>query len=266
MSETDSIKCQNLFLGTAKPSANVWKPGGLAESSLIRTEATTGILKVGFWRTHATAYRCRPDGSCLAAGNAPLHDAVLVIEGSGTVTIPSTDRKIQIEPGLIVSHPQGIETHWDIDAPYLKKFFVEWDRSDEGKDIGDVHVGNVSDNPGTWKRCEWSEPSKGVQRHGESYLIRQEDAPDVALVGVWRSESGAASVGASGPKSVFYSAQRGDTTAFLIEGRVRVENHATREIHELRSGDVISMSKGLPVTWTDLTPFTKTFFVLTTKK
>ncbi|CAN7491225.1 hypothetical protein LJR225_003443 [Phenylobacterium sp. LjRoot225] len=265
MPTTDTKTGRKIYVGSASPGANTWKPGGLAESSRIRSEGTTGPLKIGFWRTHALAYRCQPNGSCLAAGNAPSHDAVLVLEGSGTITIPSTGRQIQIEPGLIVSHPQGIKVQWDIDAPYLKKLFIEWDRSDAPKNIGDVHIAHVTDNPDSWKRSEWTEPSKGIQKYGEAYLIRQDGAPDTALVGVWRGGCGIAGASSRNPEPVLYSGGRGDTSIFLLEGRAKVENHETGDTHEFKSGDVIGLSEGLPISWTNQTPFVKTFFVVTKK-
>ena len=265
MSAVDTKTGRKIYFGSESPGANTWKQSGLAESCRIRSEGTTGPLNIGFWRTHALAYRCQANGSCLAAGNAPTHDAVLVLEGSGTITIPSTGRQIPIEPGLIVSHPQGIATRWDIDAPYLKKLFIEWDRSDAPKNIGDVHIGHVSDNPNSWKSSEWTEPSRGVQKHGEAYLIRQDGAPDVALVGIWRGGLGIAGACSRKAEPAFYSGRQGDTSIFLLEGRAKVENHETGETHEFKSGDVIGLSEGLPISWTNQTPFVKTLFVVTKK-
>ena len=255
---------RKIDVASAAPGANTWKAGLLGESVHIRSEGTTGPLKIGFWRTHANATRCRPDGSCLAAGNAPSHDAVLVLEGAGTITIPSTGRKIPIEPGLIVSHPQGIETKWDIGSPYLKKLFVEWDRSTPAGAIGDVHIGHVADDPDRWQPAKWTEPGKGAQEYGEAYLIRQDGAPDVALVGIWRGGVGIGR-GRSLAQPIPYSGGKGDTSLFLLEGRARVRSHETGENHEVKSGDVIGLSEGLPITWENLTPFVKAFFVVTRK-
>lgn len=252
-----------IYTGSIDPASNDWKPAPLAEMSLIRTEGTTGPLQVGFWRTSATAHRCHPDGSCLAAGNAPMHDAVLVLEGSGTITIPSTGRQVRIEPGLIVSHPQGIETHWDVGGPYLKKLFVEWLATEGAEEGRDIFVGHVADDPEEWNACKWTEASFGTQHLGEAYLIRQEGDPDMAMVGIWRGGVGISESGSGGLDGAVYSGADGDTSLLLLEGRVRVRNEETEEQHEFKAGDVIGFSQGLVIRWTNVTPFVKCFFVVT---
>ena len=254
---------QKIFVGSVNPGANTWKAGLMGESAVLRKQETGGSLKVGLWRTSASGTRCNPDGSCLAAGNAPVHDAVLVLEGSGTITIRSTGTTVQLEPGLIVSHPQGIDSHWDIDGPYLKKLFIEWDRTDGSKNIGNIHVARVADNPDTWRSSKWDEPSHGSQQFGESYLIRKEPAPDFALVGMWRSGVGVGAPDSGKGRPVRYSGVMGDTTVFLLEGRARVHNHETGEDHEFKSGDVIGLAQGQRISWENATPFVKAFFVVT---
>lgn len=259
MSEAHVSTGRKILIGSINPGANVWTKGMIGESTILKKQTSGGSLKVGMWRTSASGVRCQADGSCLAAGNAPVHDAVLVIEGSGTISIASTGTNVAIEPGLIVSHPQGIDTRWDIAGPYMKKLFVEWDRTDGAKTVGEIHVGHVSDDPETWRPCKWEEAGQGIQEFGEAYIIRRDPGPDFALVGIWR---GGAGVGRTAD-GVTYSGTMGETTLLVLEGRAKIHNHETGEDHEIKSGDVVALAEGQRIAWTNDTPFVKAFFVVT---
>lgn len=248
-----------IVVGAASPAMHSWRSHGVGDACLVRGEEGNGTVLTGFWRTSPVSDGCNPDGSCLAAGVAQLNDAVLVIEGSGTVTIAATGTKVQVEPGTIISHPQGIETRWEIDGPYLKKFFVEWDGSPESTTIQDIAVGHAAAEPDDWRACEWSEPGKGPQTYGEVHVIREDVAPHKAVVGIWRASS-------ADRTPVFYSGQQGDTNLLALEGQGRIVDEESGEQYEVKRGDVISLAAGNPVSWTALSPFAKLFFVVSQAK
>lgn len=255
---------RKIYIGSTSSSSDVWRAGDLAEEYVVRNEGTSGALKAGFWRTSATAPGCRADGSCLAAGETPYHDAVVVLEGSGTVTVPSTGTKVRIEPGLIVSHPRGIETQWDIDGPYLKKFFVEWNRSRSTQEPGDIHIGHVADNPELWQTCNSPAAPENGAEYGETYLIREEITPsDTFIAGIWRAGTGVRGARSNDLTSLTYDGANGDLTLLLLEGRGQLRDDDSGDIFELKSGDVVGLSAGIQTSWTSLTPFVKAFFVVT---
>lgn len=239
-----------------------------ANGRYLRNSGTSGELSAGFWRTHANAMYgdvrlCKPDGSCpVGTGyRTPSNESSVIVEGAGLITVKETGTKRRIETGLIVSHPKNIENTWDIEAPYLKKFFVSWN-STNGPEGGDLVFGDASDNPAAWQHSRWLEPVGGEQRYGEAYFVRRDTSPHTMLTGIWRAGVGIA--GGQAPTSpVVCSAVHGDISLFILEGRFRIRNEETKDEYEVKAGEGVGLCEGLRTTWTPLTPFVKTYFVVT---
>ena len=95
------------------------------EVAPVAFDHTSGSLQLGFWRTAKGIPGCNEDGSCHVDYSAPLGDETMVIlEGTATVTVTATGKRYRLEAGTIISHPKGVALSWDIDSPFLKKFWI----------------------------------------------------------------------------------------------------------------------------------------------
>jgi uncharacterized cupin superfamily protein len=196
--------------------------------------------------------------------SAPLGDeTAALLEGSATITVTKTGKQYRIEPGSIMSHPKGLDITWEIDGPYLRKFWVIWDSPHIASPRDDLYIGNISDDATQWEPYGWTEPVEGEQECGELYVVRPEGATGTLMAGVWRSAIGMPGCAPDGGATVPYTAPLGDETMLLLEGQVHVRNEETGEEYDFRAGDVIGMSTGLRQTWTSRGPFVKKFWVIT---
>jgi uncharacterized cupin superfamily protein len=271
---TASTTALRVHGGPSNPSAHDWAPFSWdepvhgpqtkGEVCIVRTEGATGSLQAGFWRTSPTSPGCDADGSCRVVYSAPLGDeTVVLLEGSATITVTKTGKQYRIEPGSIMSHPKGLDITWEIDGPYLRKFWVIWDSPHVAAPRDDLYIGNVSDDPPEWEAYRWTEPVEGEQTCGELYMVRPEGATGTLMAGVWRSGIGMPGCAPDGSATVPYTARLGDETMLLLEGQVHVRNEETGEEYDFRAGDVIGLSSGLRQTWTSKGPFVKKFWVIT---
>jgi uncharacterized cupin superfamily protein len=271
---TAGTTARKVYGGPSNPAAHDWSPFSWdepihgpqtkGEVCTIRTEGASGSLQAGFWRTGATSPGCEADGSCHVVYSAPLGDeTVVLLEGSATITVTKTGKKHHIEPGSIMSHPKGLDITWEIEGPYLRKFWVIWDSPRVATPCDDLYIGNVSDNPARCETYRWTEPIEGEQECGELYFVRPEGATGTLMAGVWRSGRGIPGCVEDGSATVPYTAVLGDETILLLEGEVHVRNDETGEEYDFRAGDIIGLSSGLHQTWTSKGPFVKKFFVIT---
>jgi uncharacterized cupin superfamily protein len=271
---TGGATARKVHGGPSNPAAHDWSPFSWdepihgpqtkGEVCIIRTEGASGSLQAGFWRTGPTSPGCEPDGSCHVIYSAPLGDeTVVLLEGSATITVTKTGKKYHIEPGSIMSHPKGLDLTWEIEGPYLRKFWVIWDSPWAATPHDDLYVGNISDNPTRWETYRWTEPIEGEQECGELYVVRPEGATGTLMAGVWRSGVGSPGCAEDGSATVPYTGVLGDETILLLEGEVHVRNDETGEEYDFRAGDVIGLSAGLHQTWTSKGPFVKKFWIIT---
>ncbi|MCB5190724.1 cupin domain-containing protein [Methylobacillus arboreus] len=236
------------------------------EVAVIRTQGTSGTLMAGLWRTGPNIAGCEPDGTCHVDYSAPLGDETMVIlEGSATVTIKATGKQYRLEAGTIISHPKDVEVCWDIDSPFLKKFWVIWDSPKQATKSDDVFVGNINDNPDVWSAYEWVEPNHGPQVCGELFMLRSTGSTGTLMCGMWRTGVGIAGCEADGSSTVPYTAPLGDETMLLLEGQAHVVNEETGEEYDFKAGDVIALPSGLNITWTSKGPFVKKFWIITSE-
>jgi uncharacterized cupin superfamily protein len=237
------------------------------EVAVIRSKGTSGSLQAGLWRTGIGISGCEADGSCHVDYSAPLGDETIVIlEGSVTVTIAATGKKYRLEAGSMISHPKGVVLSWDIDPPFLKKFWVIWDSPNPATRETDVFVGNISDNPDAWEAYKWVEPDHGPQTCGELFALRSTGSTGSLKCGLWRTGVGIAGCEPDGSSTIPYTAPLGDETMLLLEGQVHMVNEETGEEYHLKAGDIIALPSGLKVTWTSKAPFVKKFWIITNEK
>jgi uncharacterized cupin superfamily protein len=237
------------------------------EVAVIRNQGTSGSLLAGLWRTGKGIAGCEANGSCHVDYSAPLGDeTILILEGNVVVTIAATGKKYRLESGTIISHPKNVTLSWDIDAPFLKKFWVMWDSPNPSKPETDVYYGNISDNPDAWEPFKWVEPGHGTQTCGERYYLRSTGSTGTLKCGLWRTGVGIAGCKPDGSSTVRYSAPAGDETMMVLEGRVHMTNEATGDVYDFKSGDIVALPSGLKVTWTAKPPFAKVYFVTTNAK
>jgi uncharacterized cupin superfamily protein len=245
----------------------VYGPQVKGEVAVIRNKGTSGTLLAGLWRTGKGIAGCEADGSCPVDYSAPLGDETIVIlEGNVTVTIAATGKKYRLEAGTMLSQVKGVSYHWDIESPFLKKFWVLWDCPNPTKREADFYYGNISDNPDTWEPFKWVEPGHGTQTCGERLALRSTGSTGTLKAGLWRTGVGIVGCKPDGSSTVQYSAPAGDETMILLEGRVHMVNEATGDEYDFKAGDIIALPSGLKVTWTAKAPFAKAFFVTTNEK
>jgi len=234
------------------------------EVAVIRNQGTMGTLMAGLWRTGREIPGCESDGSCHVDYSAPLGDETMVIlEGSATVTIAATGEQHRLEAGTIISHPKNVVLSWDIDPPFLKKFWIIWDCPNEGTAESGVYVGNINDNPADWMPYEWDEPGHGTQVCGELFALRSTGSTGALKCGLWRTGVDIAGCDVDGSSSVPYSAPLGDETMLLLEGQALLVNEQTGEEYAFKAGDIIALPSGLKTRWTSKGPFVKKFWIIT---
>ena len=239
-------------------------PQAKGEVVVICPEGTSGSLAAGLWRTGYEIAGCEVDGSCSIDYSAPLGDETMVIlEGSAQITETATGKKHQIGAGTILSHPKNVDLHWEIDRPFLKKFWVMWDSPQRATPDHRLHVSNISADPPNWKPYKWNEPVYGPQVCGELFVIRDKGSTGTYMCGLWRTGVGIAGCAPDGSATVRYSAPLGDETILLLEGRAHVVNEDSGQEFNLQAGDVICLPSGLPMRWTSKSRFVKKFFVIT---
>ncbi|KAL1865233.1 hypothetical protein Plec18167_009501 [Paecilomyces lecythidis] len=266
-----------VYGGTPNPPPEKWTPFEWEEPRLgkqvhgeiavVRTAGTTGSLSSGFWRTGPTSSGAASDGSHELIYSSPLGDeTACVIDGTATLTVPSTGKQYTIGPGSIVSSPKGLEVHWAIQRPYFKKYWVIWNGKDAtANPPTDLLISNVNDNPSKWEEYHFTEPKEGPQVAGELYFIRTGGSTGTMLSGVWRSGKGIAgtNVDEEGTLVTPYTGVLGDETILLLEGEVEVVETESGKKHFFRAGDAIGLSSGMHITWTSKGPFTKKLWVIT---
>ncbi|TQC49944.1 DUF861 domain-containing protein [Rhodococcus sp. WS4] len=234
------------------------------EVIVIRTGGTSGTLQAGLWRTGKGIAGCEPDGTCHVVYSAPLGDETMVIlEGTAEVTVTATGEVVHLEAGSIISHPKGVDLHWHVTSPFLKKFWVLWDSPQEATKDGKVYLGNISDNPESWEPYEWVEPGHGSQVCGELFALRSTGSTGTLMCGLWRTGVGIAGCEPDGSSTIPYTAPLGDETMLLLEGQAHLVNEETGEEYDFKAGDIIALPSGLNVTWTSKAPFVKKFWIIT---
>ena len=263
--------------GTQDLAKNAWVPFEwdepkigrqiCGEIAVIRQHGTSGNLTAGFWRCRPNGPGVTSDGSICATYSAPLGDEMaVVLEGTGTLTVKGTREKHRVGPGSIICSPKNVETLWELDAPYFKKYWCIFDGSYPTKNPPkDLLIANVSDNPPAWQDYHFTEPKEGPLVAGELYFLRQSGATSTTMCGIWRSGKGIAgtTVDAAGTLVTPYTGTLGDETILLLEGEVDVVETLSGKKHSFRAGDVIGLSSGMHITWTSKGPFTKKFWVIT---
>lgn len=234
------------------------------EVAVIREEGTSGSLAAGLWRTGHQIAGCEPDGSCWVKYSAPLGDETMVLlEGAVRITETASGRQHHVAAGSILSHPKHVDLLWEISRPFLKKFWVIWDCPTPGTREDHLYVASIHDNPPQWTPCAWEVPGREPQVCGESHVIRRTGSTGHLRCELWRTGVGIAGCAADGTATVRHATPHGDETMLLIEGRARLVNDETGEVHDLVGGDVIALPAGLPVTWTSQGPYLKLFRVTT---
>lgn len=234
------------------------------EVAVIRPEGTSGSLASGLWRTGHHIAGCEADGSCDIHYSAPLGDETMVIlEGSALITETATGKTHRIGAGTILSHPKHVDLHWQIDGPFLKKFWVIWDSPQAATREDHLYVANISDEPAVWTPFQWNEPGRGMQTCGEIHTIRATGSTGTYMCGLWRTGVGIAGCAADGTGVARYSAPAGDETSLILEGRAHVVNEETGEEFDLKAGDIACFPSGTPVRWTSTSRYLKKFWVIT---
>jgi uncharacterized cupin superfamily protein len=265
---------RRLIIGSRNDNPTQWTPFAWddplhgaqtkGEVTVIRPQGTSGSLAAGLWRTGHHIAGCEADGSCHIDYSAPLGDETMVIlEGTAQITETASGRKHRIGAGTILSHPKHVDLHWDIEGPFLKKFWVIWDSPQPATAEDHLYVANVSDEPPQWAPFTWQEPGRGPQKCGETHIIRHTGSTGTYLCGLWRTGVGIVGCAADGSATARYSAPGGDETSLILEGRARVVNEESGEAFEVQAGDVVCFPSGVPVTWTSKSRYLKKFWVIT---
>jgi uncharacterized cupin superfamily protein len=266
-----------VYGGTQCPAPDQWVPFEWEEPRLgrqvhgeiavIRPEGVSGSLMAGLWRTGPNAPGASPDGSHRVVYSSPLGDETAVIlDGRAVLTVRSTGKQYSVGPGSVISHPRNLELTWDIQAPYLKKYWVIWNSSLTVPGAPqDLKINNINDNPVEWQEYHFTEPKEGALVAGELFFIRSGGSSGTMLSGIWRSGRGIAGsdVDAQGKMVTPYTGVLGDETILLLEGEVTVVETQTGKKHEFKAGDIIGLSSGMHITWTSKGPFSKKLWVIT---
>lgn len=241
----------------------VFGPQIKGEVAPIPFEHTSGSLQLGLWRTGKDIAGCNADGSCHVDYSAPLGDETMVIlEGTATVTIAATGEQYRLEAGTIISHPKDVALTWDIDGPFLKKFWILWDSPLTGVKEDKVYVGHISDSPENWQPFEWEEPGHGPMVCGELFTLRATGSTGMLTCGLWRAGVGIPGCAPDGSTAIPYTSPLGDEIELLLEGHYRVVNEDTGETHDLKGGDILAMPRGTRLSWSSTSPFAKKFWLI----
>lgn len=239
-------------------------PQAKGEVTVIVPEGSSGELAAGLWRTGHQIAGCAADGSCEVVYSAPLGDETMVLlEGTARITETATGKVHHVGAGSIISNPKGVDLHWQIDRPFLKKFWVMWNSPHPVRQFEHLFVASIHDNPAQWTPFEWQEPGLGTQCVGQLHLVRDQGSTGRYLCGVWRTGPGMPGCATDGSVTARYSAPMGDETSLLLEGEVEVVREDTGERHLFRAGDILCLPRGVPVRWTSRAPYVKKFFVIT---
>lgn len=268
------VATQAIYTGNRSLNPPTWEPFGWedpvhgpqvkGEVAVICPQGTSGDLSTGLWRTGHNIAGCEADGSCVIDYSAPLGDETMVIlEGTADVTETATGRTHRIEAGTILSHPRGVDLHWEIHSPFLKKFWIMWLSPNPATPQGHLYVAHVNDNPSQWTAYKWHEPAHGPQVSGELHTIRGSGSTGTYMCGLWRTGIGMPGCAPDGSISVPYTTPLGDETLVLLEGQADVTNEVTGEVHHLKAGDMATLPSGLPMRWTSRAPFVRKFWVIT---
>ncbi|MSR13424.1 MAG: DUF861 domain-containing protein [Gammaproteobacteria bacterium] len=275
MSAVVSIpESRRLIVGSRNYNPIQWTPFGWddplhgaqtkGEVAVIRPQGTSGNLAAGLWRTGHHIAGCEADGSCHIDYSAPLGDETMVIlEGNVCITETASGRTHRVGAGTILSHPKHVDLHWDIEGPFLKKFWVIWDSPQPATAEDRLYVANISDEPAVWAPFEWREPGRGAQVCGEIHTIRRTGSTGTYMCGLWRTGIGIAGCAADGSATTRYSAPLGDETSLILEGRAHVVNEESGEAFDVQAGDVVCFPSGVPVRWTSKSRYLKKFWVIT---
>ncbi len=265
---------RRLIVGSRNDNPAQWTPftwddplhGAQAkgEVAVIRPQGTSGSLAAGLWRTGHNIAGCDADGSCQIDYSAPLGDETMVIlEGTVNITEIASGRKHRVGAGTILSHPKHVDLHWDIEGPFLKKFWVIWNSPQPATAEDRLYVANISDEPAVWAPFEWHEPGRGAAVCGEIHTIRRTGSTGTYMCGLWRTGVGIVGCKADGSATAIYSAPLGDETSLILEGRARVVNEESGEAFDVQAGDVVCFPSGVPVRWTSTSRYLKKFWVIT---
>ena len=265
---------RRLIVGSRNDNPAQWTPftwddplhGAQAkgEVAVIRPQGTSGSLAAGLWRTGHNIAGCDADGSCQIDYSAPLGDETMVIlEGTVNITEIASGRKHRVGAGTILSHPKHVDLHWDIEGPFLKKFWVIWNSPQPATAEDRLYVANISDEPAVWVPFEWLEPGRGAEVCGEIHTIRRTGSTGTYMCGLWRTGVGIVGCTADGSATARYSAPLGDETSLILEGRARVVNEESGEAFDVQAGDVVCFPSGVPVRWTSTSRYLKKFWVIT---
>jgi uncharacterized cupin superfamily protein len=252
----------------------VFGPQVKGEVALIDFKPTMGSLKLGLWRTGKGIAGCKLDGTCHVDYSAPLGDETMVVlEGTATVTIAATGTQYRLEAGSIISHPKDVVLTWDIDSPFLKKFWVLWDCPNPSVKESDVYVGHISDNPKTisddpktWQPFTWMEPDHGTLTRGELFMLRSTGSTGSLKCGLWRGGVDIVGCEPDGSTVIPYTSPLGDEIELLLEGQYRVLNEDTGEEHHFKGGDILAIPSGIKLVWCSKAPFAKKFWLITNSK
>lgn len=264
----------DIAIGNRNDTADKWIPFAWddpihgsqekGEVIYIRPEGTSGTLQAGLWRTGRGIAGCEDDGTCHVYYSAPLGDETMVIlEGTAEVTELATGKVVHLEAGSIISHPKGVDLHWHITSPFLKKVWVIWDSPQPATTDHSVYLGNISDNPQAWEPYQWVEPAEGEQTCGELFMLRNTGSTGTLMCGLWRTGVGLPGCAADGSSTVPYTAPLGDETMLILEGQAELTDEQTGTTYTLKAGDIIGLPSGRKTTWTSKAPFVKKFWVIT---
>lgn len=265
---------RRLLVGSRNDNPTLWTPFAWddplpgaqtkGELTVIRPLGTSGSLAAGLWRTGHHIAGCDADGSCQIDYSAPLGDETMVIlEGTVQITETASGRKHRVGAGSILSHPKHVDLHWDIEGPFLKKFWLICAGPQPATAEDHLYIANISDEPAVWAPFEWQEPGRGAQVCGEIHTIRRSGSTGTYMCGLWRTGVGIVGCAADGSATARYSAPLGDETRLILEGRARVVNEESGEAFDVQAGDVVCFPSGVPVTWTSKSRYLKKFWVIT---
>ena len=198
---------QKVHSGTQCPPNERWAPlapkapfdnddgtARFGEITFARTFGTTGSITSGFWRVYDGAPGVRFNEKTRSVKieypSVSGDETAVVIDGTATITVQSTGETFRIGPGSIISTPEDLKTTWEIDAPYLKTFWVIWRGSQPVKDAPQaLKINHINDNPDEWTPYSRSNGKGGELVSGELYMIRDTGSSGFMISGIAQSFS-----------------------------------------------------------------------------